>query len=377
MWTHTHADGLEHAHPDQAPSPQTGGWGRWLGLVLLLGLCSLLAARTVFFVDEAEYVYVTQFGHLVRLHAVPGLQVKWPYQSLWRFDRRLQIIEPPGRELLTEDKENLNFEWYVCWQIAGATGRSDTTPESTSAADVVEPHVRRFWQSLGTLASAEGRLEERIQAALAAEIGQTQLTQLVSLRAEDVALSQLAERVQQQVAAAVRDQFGIEVVDVRIKKFSYPDAVKPAVFAEIRSERERVAVQYRAEGASQKARLESLATLQRDQLLAQARREATRIRGEGEAKAIEIANAAQSRNPEFYEFLQTLDTYRKVLDEQTTLVLSADSPLLQLLTRGLGAPPRTNFPVGTPAEANALPDSPAPAAAASSPAADVPAEGPR
>jgi membrane protease subunit HflC len=96
-----------------------------------------------------------------------------------------------------------------------------------------------------------------------------------------------------------------------------------------------VAVQYRAEGASQRTRIESLATLQRDQLLARAQRDATRIRGEGEAKAIDIFNAAHSKDPEFYELLKTLETYRSLLDDQTTVVLSADSPLLKLLTRGL------------------------------------------
>jgi membrane protease subunit HflC len=107
------------------------------------------------------------------------------------------------------------------------------------------------------------------------------------------------------------------------------------VYGEIRSERERIAVQYRAEGASQKATIESLADLQRSQLLSLARRDATTIRGQGEAKAIEILNAAHSKDPPFYELLKTLEAYRTILDDQTTVVLSADSPLLKLLTEGL------------------------------------------
>jgi membrane protease subunit HflC len=199
----------------------------------------------------------------------------------------------------------------------------------------LEQYVRRFLQSVGTLEAAERRLEERIQAAIAAEIGQTRLPQLVSLTHDDLQLEALASRVTESVRKVAAEQFGIEVVDVRLKRFNYPEAVKPSVYAEIRSERERVAIQYRAEGASQKSKIESLADLQRDQLLAQARRDATRIRGEGEAKAIEILNAAHSRDPVFYELLKTLETYRTILDDQTTVVLSADSPLLKLLTRGL------------------------------------------
>ena len=163
----------------------------------------------------------------------------------------------------------------------------------------------------------------------------------------DVQLEAIAQRVTESIRGVAAEQFGIEVVDVRWKRFNYPEAVRPSVYAEIRSERERVAIQYRAQGASQKSKIESLADLQREQLLAQARREATRVRGEGEAKAIEIYNAAHSKDPAFYELLKTLETYRAILDNQTTIVLSADSPLLKLLTRGLpdlpAAPPRTSL----------------------------------
>lgn len=316
-------------------------WGRTLAMLVSIGLAALLASQCVFFVDETQYVYVTQFGRPLRLHCEPGLAVKWPYQGLRRFDRRLQIYEPPPREILTQDKENLNFEWFVCWRLPGVTFVSDEAQRrgdesSTQSVPVeIERYVDRFMKSLGTPAAAERRLEERIQAALAAEIGRTRLDQLVSLDAEQLALSEISRNVTDRIREMAAEQFGIEVVDVRLKRFSYPDAVKPAVYAEIRSERERVAVQYRAEGASEKAKIESLADLRRDQLLAQAEREATAVRGEGEAKAIEIFNAAHRQNAEFYRLLKTLDTYRSILDDQTTVVLSADSPLLKLLMEGV------------------------------------------
>src|SRR6185437_8670500 len=151
-------------------------------------------------------------------------------------------------------------------------------------------------------------------------------------------LEAIMQRITESIRQTAIEQFGIEVVDVRLKRFNYPQAVKPAVFAEIRSERERVAVQYRAEGESEKTRIESQATLERDRLLAQAQRDATRMRGEGEAKAMEIFNAAHGKNPGFYQLLKTLETYRSILDEQTTIVLSADSPLLKLLSQGLPEP---------------------------------------
>jgi len=343
---HHHDHHHHHHHHDG-----TGAVGFWraMGLLVLLALTVVAVWRTVFFVDETEYVYVTQFGQPLRLYTEAGLGVKWPYQSLRRFDRRLQMYEPPGREMLTEDKENLTFQWYACWRIPGA---SFVPPEAASggAGEPVETYVRRFLQSVGTMQAAERRLEERIQAEIAAEIGRTKLGSLVSLTPGEVQLEAIAQRVTESIRGIAARQFGIEVVDVRWKRFSYPEAVKPAVYAEIRSERERVAIQYRAEGASQKSKIESQADLQREQLLAQARREATRIRGEGEAKAIEIFNAAHSKDPAFYELLKTLETYRAILDDQTTIVLSADSPLLKLLTRGLPD----------------LPDAPAPPPAAGS-----------
>ena len=317
-----------HTHDDDARPHRLGPR---LALALVVLLVGWILSRTLFFVDETEYAYVTRFGEPMRLYSEPGLGVKWPYQSVWRFDRRLQIYEPPPREMLTQDKENLNFEWYVCWRIPG---QSFANEENGAAADI-ETYVRRFLQSLGEAQAAESRLEERIQAALAAEIGRTRLADLVSLEPDGVAIEPIMDRVTTAIRRAAAEQFGIEVVEVRLKRFNYPDAVKPAVFAEIRSERQRVAVQYRAEGESEKIRIESQATLARDRLLAQAKREATRLRGEGEAKAIEIFNAAHSKNPAFYQLLKTLDTYRTILDEQTTVVLSADSPLLKLLTRGL------------------------------------------
>jgi membrane protease subunit HflC len=381
-----HDDDHDHDHDHRGghspgDRPGIGGLRRKLGRLTLAALALLLVYRTFFFVDETEYVYVTQFGDAVRLCSNPGLGVKWPYQSLWRFDRRLQMYEPPAREMLTEDKENLNFEWFVCWRIPGmpfvvqqlndeaarnAQERSVLeTPRlvESAAAEVtadassqrLEEYVRRFLQSVGTTEAAQSRLEERIQAQMAAKIGATRLAQLVSLDPQQLKLEAIMNDVTDSIRNIAKKEFGIEVVDIRIRRFNYPEAVKPFVFAEIRSERERVAVQHRAEGASQKTKIESLATLQRDQLLAQAKREATRIRGEGEAKAIETFNAAHSKNPEFYELLKTLETYRSMLDDQTTVVLSSESPLLKLLTHGL--PSLTNPPVDpSPTKRTTRPD---------------------
>jgi len=375
MHLQLHPENTEH---HEHRNPARFWWG--LSVLVLLALGVSVVARTVFFVDETQYVYVTQFGEPIRLHTEAGLGVKWPYQSLRRFDRRLQMYEPPAREMLTEDKENLNFQWYVCWRIPGrefvvgqfrsSAASHGSEPSEADIRSEIEKYVHRFLQSVGTIETAESRLEERIQAAIAAEIGRTRLQQLVSLDAEQLRLDALATGVTEAIRKTAAEEFGIEVVDVRLKRFNYPEAVKPAVYAEIRSERERVAVQYRAEGASEKAKIESLANLQRDQLLAQARRDATAIRGEGEAKAIEIFNAAHGKNPEFYELLKTLEAYRTILDDQTTVVLSANSPLLRLLTEGL--PDLKEQPPKLPSSERPEPPPPSPAAKNLQPSSETP-----
>jgi membrane protease subunit HflC len=343
---HDHDDLGEHVHASPGCPACGRGWAVALVVILLAGI-GFAASRSVYFVDETEYGYVTQFGEPVRFCMHAGLGLKWPWQTLWRFDKRLQIYEPAGREMLTEDKENLNISWYVCWRIPGQAflARSLVPAKQVGAdkpaeADVeraAEVYARRFMQTVGTPQAAQLRLEERIQAAIAAEVGRLRLGQLVSLDPSALQLEAMINRITAAVRPMAAEQFGIELVDLRLKRFNYPEAVKPAVFAEIRSERQRVATQYRAEGASQKIKIESVANLERDQILAHAKREASRIRGEGEAKAIEISNAAHNKNPAFYELLKTLETYAVILDEQTTIVFAADSPLLKLLTRGLPA----------------------------------------
>ena len=176
---------------ESTPNSGAGRW-RWLLFPLFIAFVAIVVSRTIFFVDESQYVYVTQFGEPVRFFSRAGLQWKWPYQSLRRFDRRLQIFEPPARELLTQDKENLNFAWYVCWRLPGAAfAKKNATDETQSSAFThltfdatasdanIEQYVRRFMQSAGTIEAMENRLEERVQAAMAAEIGRLRLTSLL------------------------------------------------------------------------------------------------------------------------------------------------------------------------------------------------------
>ena len=142
------------------------------------------------------------------------------------------------------------------------------------------------------------------------------------------------------------------MIDIRLRRFTPPVEVRPAVFDLIRSERRQVAATLRAEGEAEYQTLTSLAERERDAILAQADAEAERIHGRGEAEATRLSNEAHARDPKFYEFVRTLDTYRAILDDKTTVILSSTSPLLKLLTRG-PADELMNPPASSPAPTTA------------------------
>lgn len=320
-----------------------------LFILLLAALAAALVWRCAVVVDETEYVLVTQFGRLVAVYGDQGrgtgLQWKWPWQSARAIDRRLQVFDPPARETITGDKRNLEVASYVVWRVA-------------------DPD--RFVRSAGTLDLAEARLDERVAAALSSAIGRRDLASLASTDAQVWQLDRLGDDVLAAVASPARSELGVEVVDIRLRRFNHPLEVRPAVFDLIRSERRQVAATLRAEGDAQFQVLTSQADRERDAILARAEADAERIRSQGEAEATRLLNEAHARDPKFYEFLRTLETYRSVLDEKATLVLSSASPLLRLLSQGpadeLLKDPRTPAPTaaspGSPGRTPGTPEAP-------------------
>jgi membrane protease subunit HflC len=300
-----------HQHLEEPPRMSVP-WRKVL-LALVAVVVLIAAARTVVIVDQTEAVYVTEFGRPVRLIEEPGLHWKWPYQSRRGFDRRLQLDAPPPREMLTRDKKNLEVAWYVSWRIAD---------------------VERFLRSVRTVPDASARLEDMAASVLAAELGGHDLAGLVRVdraSALDAMLKEATDRIADQAAK----EYGLKVVDVRLRRMNYPEEVRSAVFEQIRSERKRVAAATRAEGESLARTIRSAADRERATVVAEAEAKAARVIGDGEADATRIANEAHAADPDFYRFLKTLETYRGALDSKTTLVLSADSAFLKLLTQGV------------------------------------------
>ena len=281
-----------------------------------LALASFIHCST-FVVDETQYVILTEFGKIIAVHGdeegETGLHFKLPWQSVIAIDRRLQVFDPPPREVITIDKRNLEVASYVVWKVNDPA---------------------RFLQAAGTLEAAEARINERVSSALSNAIGKREMTAIAATDPKIWGLDGLTEEVVESVAPRASKELGVEIVDIRLRRFNHPVEVRPAIFDLIRSERKQVAAALRAEGEAEFQTLTSQADRRRDAILAKSDAEAEGIRGQGEAEAVRLYNAAHSLDPKFAEFLRTLETYRAILDEKTTIVLSSSSPLLKLLTRG-------------------------------------------
>jgi modulator of FtsH protease HflC len=281
----------------------------WIGGALAL----LLIYLSFYSVRETEFALVTQFGRPVRTVADAGLHVKWPFQSILWFDKRLRIYNPRPSEFLTRDKKNLVIENYVAWRID-------------------DPN--RFVQTVGDTAAAEMRLHDIIWSGLSASLGTQDLESLVSASPDKVQTDSMLDLLTSNSDRAAVNQYGIRIVDIRVKRLNLPEQNKQSVFARMRAERERIAMQYRAEGEQQALSIRAAADREKEEILSAAYKESETIRGQGDAEATRIYGQAYSKNPQFYKLLRTLDSYKKVLDDKTTIILNSDSELLKILTQG-------------------------------------------
>lgn len=310
---HAHDHGHAHPHERREPIQWQGLWDRYRNWLVGL-LAVLIAWSAMFTVRETQFALVTMFGKPVRTVTDAGLKFKLPLvHQVKLFDRRLRVYNPPRSEFLTRDKKNLSIDSYALWQIAD--------PET-------------FVQTVGNEQAAEMRLHDLVWSDLQAAVAGLDLEEIVSTSAQQVkadsALDQLAERT----GTVALQRYGIEVIDVRLKRLNLPEQNKQSVYARMRAERERIARQYRAEGEEQALRIRAEADREKEEILAKAYRQAETTKGDGDAAATRIYGAAYSRNQSLYKLTRTLETYRKALDEDTTVILSADSELLKLLTRG-------------------------------------------
>ena len=272
-------------------------------LIPALLIAVVLGQQTLFVVNQTQQALVIQLGHPLDRVYGPGLHVKLPFiQKVVYFEARILDYDARPAEALTSDLKTIVLDNYARWKIEDPL---------------------QFYRTMRTEANAQARLDAVIYSQIRAHIGRHTLTEVVADERNSI-MESVTEKASQQMK-----EFGISIVDVRIKRTDLPAENQRAIFDRMRAERERQATQYRSEGAEESTKIRSTAEKERALILAEAGKQAQVLRGEGDAEAARIYAEAFSRSPEFFSFQRGLEALRKSLGENTRMVLTPDSPLLQ------------------------------------------------
>ena len=263
----------------------------------------MLISSMVFVVDQRRFALVFALGEVKEVIATPGLHFKLPppFQNVVYLDKRILTLDTPNADrFITAEKKNILVDSFVKWRI--------TDP-------------RLYYVSFtGDENRAKTRLAQVITAALADEITKRTVREVISGERNTVMKAVLAK------VAADSGQFGVQVVDVRLKRVDYTDQIKNSVYERMKAERTRVANELRSTGAAESEKIRADADRQRTVILAEAFRDAEKIKGEGDAKASQIYSEAFGKNPEFYKFYRSLEAYRSTFNKQSdVMVLDSNS----------------------------------------------------
>jgi membrane protease subunit HflC len=272
----------------------------------------IVASMSLFTVDQRQHAMVFQLGEIKDVVSEPGLHVKWPLiQNVRYFDKRILTFDSNEPErFLTSEKKNVLVDSFVKWRIID---------------------VRQFYLSVGDESRAQTRLTQAVNAGLREEFGKRTLHDVVSGERDRIMEDMRAK------ADADARKIGAQVVDVRLKRVDLPLEVSESVYRRMEAERKRVANELRSQGAAEAEKIRADADRQREIIVAEAYREAQRIKGEGDAKSTAIYAAAFGQNPEFYAFYRSLDAYRNSFRSKSdVLVLEPNSEFFKYL-KGSGA----------------------------------------
>ncbi len=277
-----------------------------IGLVVVIVVALFGANLVTFTVNEVEQVVVTQFGQPRNVITEPGLYFKLPdpIQKITVFDKRLLDYDSDADPIYTKDKKILLLDNYARWRIVDAL---------------------QFMQALRTENEAQARLDDIIYSELRKELGQHELAEVIATNREAIMDT---VTVRAAVAALV---YGIEIVDVRVKRADLPPENEAAVYNRMRAERAREAMAYRSEGEEQALKIRAETDLESASIRATAYETAQGTRGKGDAEALGIYAAAYRGAGDFYEFTRTLEAYESALDEKTILVQPVGTDFLRFL----------------------------------------------
>ncbi|MFV1996371.1 MAG: protease modulator HflC [Acidiferrobacterales bacterium] len=279
-------------------------------MLAVLGLLAILviSLMSVFYtVDEREKAIVIRLGKVIRFDDKPGLHWKWPViEDVRFFDSRIITLDAPPQRYLTNEKKTLIVDSFVKWRV------DDT--------------LKFYLTVQGDEATANTRLQQLVNGGLRTEFGKRTLQEIVVGERGDIM------KILQASADKAAEEFGIAVVDVRVKRVDLPEKVSESVYLRMEAERTRIAKEHRAKGAEEAEKIRAAVERKREILLAEAYRDGERLRGEGDATATAIYARALKRDPEFYTFYRSLSAYRKSFKgKEDVLILDPSSEFFKYL----------------------------------------------
>lgn len=281
---------------------------------IVIAVLGIIAYGALFTVDQRQQAIVMQFGEPKRVITEPGLAWKLPLlQNVQYYEKRVLNLDPPSENILLSDQKRLIVDVFARYRIA-------------------DPLL--FFQSVRSEENARPRLNTIINGRLRQILGNATLSSVLSDERTQI-LRELRETVDQETR-----RFGIALVDVRIRRADLPDEVRESVYNRMRSEREREAAEFRAQGFEQAQRITAAADREATVIKAEARREADILRGQGEGRRTEILNEAYGQDAEFFNFYRTMQAYTAALGaESTYMVLSPDSEFFSFFNEAQGNRP--------------------------------------
>ena len=271
-------------------------------IIVLAALIAILLSSSLYTVNETQVAIKLRLGEIVSIEEDSGLKFKMPFvNNVVFFDNRIQTLDSASESFLTVEKKNVMVDSYVKWRIV------DT---------------EKFYISTGgTMASANIRLAQNNQDALRSEFSKRTIKEVVSDQREAIMAS-----VKSKLKSIAEEEYGIEVIDVRIKRIELSQEVRNSVYRRMDAERKALANKYRSEGAEEAERIQAFADKERTIILANAYRDSEKIRGEGDAISASNYAKAYSQDADFYSFYRALESYKKSFNDQgDVLVLNPDT----------------------------------------------------
>lgn len=280
-----------------------------IGTVVGVLVLVIVLTGSMFIVKEGEYKVVLQFGEAVRVHHNPGIKFKIPFiESISTLPKYQKVYDSQPTTILTKDKKPIIVDNYTVWRI--------TNPQA-------------FLRSLKSVSAAESRLSDAVHNAVRRKLSETEYGSIIS---ETTSRSDLNEEITKIVAdVATNQNYGIDIIDVRIKRTDLPETNKQSVYNRMISDRQSIAAGYLSEGDEESRKMTSNADRQARELIAQAEADAKKIIAEGEEEAARIYNAAYGKDPEFYKLYRTLESYISTFQGEPVIMLPIDSPYTRLL----------------------------------------------